>query len=508
MAVDTKRIAKNTIYMYIRMIIIMGVSFYTSRVVLDKLGVDDYGLFNAVGGVVGMLSFLNNTLAKGTSRFLTFELGNNNADRLKATFSTAFYSHLMLMVLLLIVLETAGVWFLNNKLVIPDGRMFAAQWVYQISLLTMCLGVLQVPFTSCVIAHEDMSLYAYLSIFEAVGKLAIVYVLSISAFDKLILYSALIFLMQLLVFFIYIGFNKHKYSESKLQRIFDQQIFKNMLGFSGWNIIANLSETLKMQGSNILINMFFRPALVAAMAISNQVTAILMNFIYQFTTVLEPQIIKTYAAGDYKSSQKLNLDSTILVFDLVIVIFLPLIFVIEPILDLWLVEVPENTVQFIQVALATQIAGVFNVTLYTPMVASGKLKTNSLWGLYLGVGQFAVVYFIYKSGGDVMCLPYSMFTVAMVFSLLVKPYIAYKEIGYDIKNIVLCFYSCFKVLILSVLLTWLADWFLVPKELYQYLTLLIISVLIIMSCSFIFMEKSVRIKLINIVKERLRVSKS
>lgn len=502
MAVDTKKIAKNTIYMYIRMIIIMGVSFYTSRVVLDKLGVEDYGLYNAVAGVVGMLTFLNNTLAKGTSRFLTFELGNNNLDRLKATFSTAFFTHLMLVVLLLIVLETVGLWFLNNKLVIPEERISATQWVYQISLLTMSLGVIQVPYTSSIIAHEDMSMYAYLSIFEAAGKLAIVYVLSISSLDKLVLYSALIFLIQLLVFIIYYIFNRYRYIESKLQRVFDKQIFKDMLGFSGWNIIANLTETLRMQGSNILINLFFRPAMVAAMAISNQITGILMNFIYQFTTAINPQIIKAYAAGDYKASQKLCLDSTIFVFDLVLLIFLPLIFVIDPILHLWLVEVPDFTVRFVQVALATQIVGVFNVTLYTPMLASGKLKTNSLFGLYIGVGQYVVVYFIYRFGGSVMYLPYSLFTVATISSLIVKPFIAYKEIGYNVKDMGHCFYLCLKVFIPSVLMTWLANWYIAPKDYLQYFILLMISVMSILVCSFFFMEKAIRTKLINNIKQR------
>ena len=377
---DNKRIAKNTIFLYFRMIIIMAVSFFTSRVVLDKLGVNDYGLFNAVAGVVGMLAFLNNTLAKGTSRFLTFELGNGNMDKLKRTFSTAFFSHIILMIIMLVVLETAGIWFLNHKLVIPEDRLWAAHWVYQFSLVTMCISMVQVPYTSSIISHEDMSLYAYLSIGEAVAKLLIVYILSVSTFDKMVLYAALLSSVQLLTFGVYYVFCRSRYVESALMRVFDKSIFKEMLGFCGWNTIAFLSESLKLQGSNILINMFFRPSLVAAQAVANQVTTTAMNFVYQFTTALNPQIIKSYAAGDYEDSQKLTLQSTVFVFDLVLLICLPLYYVIEPLLDIWLVEVPEMTVDFIRITLISQVLGVFNVTFYTPMLASSKLKSNSRWG--------------------------------------------------------------------------------------------------------------------------------
>ena len=499
---DVERIAKNTIFMYIRMFIIMGVTIYTSRVVLDKLGVDDYGLFNAVAGVVGMLTFLNNTLAKGTSRFLTFELGNNNEERLKTTFSTAFYAHMLLMVLVVIVLETVGLWFLNHKLVIPEDRMYAAQWVYQISILTMCVGVIQVPYTSSIIAHEDMGLYAYLGILEAVGKLAIVYVLSISDIDKLILYSILLLLMQSIIFGVYYVFNRRKYIESKLRSIFDREIFKEMLGFSGWNIIANLAETLKLQGSNILINLFFRPALVAAMAVSNQITNVLMNFVYQFTTALNPQIIKSYASGNFEESERLTLQSTVFVFDLVLLICLPLFFVIDPILNLWLVEVPEQTADFVRIALVSQVLGVFNVTFYTPMIASGKLKTNSLWAIYLGIGQFVLAYVLYKLGFGVLWLPYLLLATTLVYSFYIKPKVLYKEMGYNMKQILRCYWRCFKVLCPAVLSSGAVFYLLKPNNIIQYAIVLCSTVVIVFICSLAFMDKDSRTLFAQFIKNK------
>lgn len=501
---DNKRIAKNTIFLYFRMIIIMAVSFFTSRVVLDKLGVNDYGLFNAVAGVVGMLAFLNNTLAKGTSRFLTFELGNGNMDKLKRTFSTAFFSHIMLMIIMLVVLETAGIWFLNHKLVIPEDRLWAAHWVYQFSLVTMCISMVQVPYTSSIISHEDMSLYAYLSIGEAVAKLLIVYILSVSTFDKMVLYAALLSSVQLLTFGVYYVFCRSRYVESALMRVFDKSIFKEMLGFCGWNTIAFLSESLKLQGSNILINMFFRPSLVAAQAVANQVTTTAMNFVYQFTTALNPQIIKSYAAGDYEDSQKLMLQSTVFVFDLVLLICLPLYFVIEPLLDIWLVEVPEMTVDFIRITLISQVLGVFNVTFYTPMLASGKLKSNSMWGLYLGCGQFVVIYILYKLGYDVLWLPYILLLSTVIYAFYIKPRILYKEIGYKIKDMAICYWNCFKVLLPSVLIAAGVNYLLTPDSLIEQGVMLLNAVLSVLACSFLFMEKSLRIRVIELIKNKIK----
>lgn len=489
--------------MYLRMILVMGITIFTSRVVLDKLGVDDYGLYNAVAGVVGMLSFLNNTLSKGTSRFITFEIGTGDGTSLKKTFSTAFYTHVFLMIILLFFLETVGLWFLDNKLVIPDDRLYASRCVYQISLLTMCIGVIQVPFTSCIIAYEDMSLYAYLGIFEAVCKLIVAYLLIVANVDKMILYALLMLCIHLMVFLVYVLFCNKKYSEASYYKKFDSQIFRNILSFSGWNVIANLTETLKAQGSSVLVNIFFKPALVAAQAVSNQVTNILLNFVYQFTTALNPQIIKLYAEGERYASKKLTLQSTIFVFDLVLIICLPLIYVIEPILYIWLVEVPENTVNFIRISLVTQIVNVFNITFYTPMVASGKLRSNSVWGVFLGLGQFALAYILYRMGYDVLCLPYLLLISTCIYSFLVKPFVLYKEIDYKIKEMLLCYADCFKVLLPSVILTLGLNYIISPDSLIDYSIISVGTILIILIFAILGLNKEMRYRLFKIIRVKV-----
>ena len=277
-----------------------------------------------------------------------------------------------------------------------------------------------------------------------------------------------------------------------------------MLGFCGWNTIAFLAESLKLQGSNILINMFFRPSLVAAQAVANQVTTMAMNFVYQFTTALNPQIIKSYAAGDYEDSQKLTLQSTVFVFDLVLLICLPLYFVIEPLLDIWLVEVPEMTVDFIRIALISQVLGVFNVTFYTPMLASGKLKSNSMWGLYLGCGQFVVIYILYKLGYDVLWLPYILLLSTVIYAFYIKPRILYKEIGYKIKDMAICYWNCFKVLLPSVLIAAGVNYLLTPETLIEQGVMLLSAVLSVSACSFLFMEKSLRIRVIELIKNKIK----
>ena len=501
---DNKRIAKNTMFLYIRMILIMTVTLYTSRVVLDKLGVSDYGLFNAVGGVVGILSFLNNTLATGTSRFITFSIGKEDKKELIATFSTAFYTHLILGIILLIILESIGLWFLFNKIIIPNDRMEAALWVYQLSLLTISISLLQVPFTSLVIANEDMNIYAYFGIFEVIFKLGVVYLLSIIAFDKMITYSFLLLLVQFSVLFFFYIVCRKNYPNVRLKFIFDREIFNKMMGFSGWSIIANLSETLKLQGSNVLISMFFRPSFVAAQALSIQVTNALMNFTYQFTTAINPQIIKLYAVKDYDASKQLTLRSTVLVFDLVLLICLPLIFCIEPILNLWLVEVPEGTIVFLRLSLIAQIVGVFNSTFYIPMVASGKLRSNSLSGVYVGVGQFVLSYFLYKSGAGLYTLPSILLCTTILYSLIIKPFILIREIDYKINELLKCYFLSAKVAIPSTILSAMFYFITNPTTILQYALILVTTIIIVLICSALFMEKQIRDILYAFIKSKIQ----
>ncbi len=488
--------------MYIRLIVVMAVTLYTARVVLDKLGAEDYGIFNAVAGVVGMLSFLNNTLAKGTSRFLTFALGKDDRQSLSETFSTALISHLILAVIIVLILEFVGTWFVSHKLIIPENRMTAALWCFHISLIPTFFGIIMVPFSASIIAHEDMNIYAYVGLFEAGAKLGIVYLLTITTLDKLVFYSCLLAVVQLFLFVFYVLFCRKKYSESRASWVFKKNILKDMLGFSGWNLITHFAVMLKVQGTNILIGMFFKPVIVAAQAIANQVTTALMNFVYNFTTALNPQIIKSYAIGNYEDSKKLTLESTVFVFDLVLLICLPFFFTIETVLNIWLVDVPDYTVVFCRFILAAQILDVFNVTFYTPMIASGKLKTNSIWAIALELLKFLFLYVVFKIGMSVLWLQYSLIFFTAIWSFLVKPAILRNEIGYEWKELLDCYFSCGKVLIPSIILSSVL-YLIIGDSLFQQIILFCGIVIIVSVNSLLFMKSSLRKRLFELVLAKI-----
>lgn len=502
---DNKRIAKNTLFLYFRMILVMGVTLYTSRVVLDKLGVDDYSLYNVVGGVVGMLSFINGTLSIGTSRFLTFELGRNDAKKLYETFNTAFYTHLLVGIALAIFLETAGLWFVCNKLMIPADRMDAAIIVYQISILTSIVSIAQVPYTSLIMAYERMGIYAYISILEALGKLAIVYTLCISQYDKLIVYAVLIAVVQILTSLAYVIYCNRFFVESCLGFVFSRSIFKSLMGFSGWNIMANLSETIKMQGYLVLLNMFFQPFVVAAQTIGNQVAGALMQFINNFRNAINPQIIKLYAGGDYEESKRLTMSTTVLVFDLVLLLGLPAIFVMDTIMSIWLVDVPPYAVLFTQYIIAQRILSTFDASFYIPMMAEGKIKTNSILASFSGPGLFLLLYIIYKLGGDVMWMQYLGLMVLAFFGFLIKPYLlVHDEKGYCYSDFVPCFVTCGKVTLLSVFLSYVFYKLIGTSSILLSVCVFFSVFFSVVLSSYVFMEKSMRAKMIAMVRSAVK----
>lgn len=289
---NNKRIAKNTLLLYFRMLITMLVSLYTSRVVLQTLGISDYGLYNVVGGVVTMFTFINGTLATGTQRFLTFELGANNKEKLHKVFNTAMALHELLALVLFLLVETVGLWFLYNKMNIEPGRMDAAFWVFQFSCITMLINVIQVPYISSIISHEKMDIYAYMSIFDVVMKLLIVFLIQVVDYDKLILYGFLYLIVNCISALIYNVYCRRLFEECKISRVFDKKIFKEMMNFSGWNIFGCASVTFQGEGVNILLNMFFGTVVNAARGIAFQVNAIVVQFVGNFQMAVNPQIVK------------------------------------------------------------------------------------------------------------------------------------------------------------------------------------------------------------------------
>lgn len=411
---NNKRIAKNTMLLYVRMLFIMAVQLFTSRVVLNTLGVVDYGIYNVVGGVVTMFAFLNGAMVTSTQRYITFELGKGNMQRLKEVFTTCMQIHLLISLIIIILGETIGLWFLYEKMVIPEDRFFAAMWVYQLSILTMCVQVMSVPYNSDIVAHEQMGVFAAISVIEVVLKLAVVYMLVIGDFDKLILYAILIAVIQLLIRFFYTKYcNKH-FVESRLIRTFDKQLTKEMGKFMGWNIWGNLAATLFGTGINLLLNVFFGPVVNAARAVAVQVETAIAQFSSNFLMAVNPQITKLYAQGNLQDMHKLLFRASKFTFILMLVISLPVVVETDMILKLWLKIVPDYTVIFLRLLLAIVTIDSVARPLMTAAAATGdvKLYQSLIGGILLSIVPIA--YMVLKLGGS----PASVYVVHLVICII------------------------------------------------------------------------------------------
>lgn len=485
------------------MIFVMAITLFSSRIVLEKLGVTDFGVYSSVGGVVAMLGFLNGTLSTGTSRFITFELGKGNSQKLKETFSTAFYTHLILAFVVVGVLVLGGTYFISYKLVIPENLKIPALWTFYISVFTAFISITQVPYTSMIIASERMSIYAYIGIIEACGKLGVAYAISIAPVEKLIWYALLTAGLQFIVAFSYRIYCRRHYIESRLCLLFKKNIFKELLQFSGWSLIANISQILSTQGLIVLINMFFAPAIAAAQAIGNQISAAMAQFSSNFMTAINPQIIKLYSAGDYEASRKLNLQTTILVWDLMLLIGLPLIVCMKPLIHLWLVDVPPYAIIFAQYMVASQIINTFSMTFYVPMIASGELRNNSIACVWITGIEFGLLYWLLKSGFDVMWVQYITIMQSLVFGLGVKPYILCHKIGYKVKEMLHCYWQCLKSAILPILSCFIVIYAInINENLINVMSVVLLIISSVIISSFMCLKKQERQKIFSLIHKR------
>lgn len=488
---DRKRLVKNTLYMYARMILIMIVSIYTSRVVLVKLGVDDYGLYNAIASIVAMISFLNVTLSTSTSRFLTFDLGRGNLKKLRNTFSTAFYMHISLAVCVLLIMETIGLWYMNNIFIIPEGREFAVHIVFQISILTTIISVVQVPYTAAIMAHENLSVYAYVGIFDVFARLGVVYLLSISSIDHMVFYALLIALIQIIVTSTYLLITRFKYAETQLIWHFSKETFSSMMDFTGWTAVANLSNTMIVQGGIVLLNLFFSPVLVASKALANQISHAVMQFVGNFRVALNPQIIKLYATGEFDEFKKWSLRSAVITVDLLLVIGLPFIVTMKTIMGIWLVEIPPFAVEFAQLSVLSQIISSISSSTYIPFVASGKLKLNAIFGGISGFLYFIILYLIFMNGGGVLWIQWLYLILSLFTAIIYRPYLLHKEIGFTYKEVYMCFWNCLKPIIVSCIISYLLQFFW-GNEVWQQIILFILVFSVACVCSLFFFEPILR----------------
>ena len=375
---DTKRIAKNTFFMYIRMFVMMLVSLYTSRVILNVLGVEDYGTYNVVGGVVSMFSLLTASMSASISRYLTFSLGKGDYETLRRVFSVSVEVQIAMAVVIVLAVEAVGVWFLNTQMKIPPERMVAANWVMQCSLISFVVGLLMVPYNASIISHERMNIYAYISIWDAVMKLVIVYALYVSPFDKLKSYAVLLLIVSTLTTVIYWVYCLRNFEECRFQIVKDKRLVKEMASFAGWGMLGDGAWMLNTQGVNILMNLFFGVVLNAARGVATTVDNVVQSFVRNFMVALNPQITKSYASGDYEYMHRLIFMGSKYSYFLMLFFFVPISLETRTILTLWLKIVPDYAVVFTQLTLMSTMCFMLGNTLITAIQATGQIRMYSI----------------------------------------------------------------------------------------------------------------------------------
>lgn len=395
---NNKRIAKNTILLYFRTMFVMVIALYTSRVILNELGVDDYGIFNAVGGVVAMFTVISSALSSSISRFITYELGHGDKSRLSAIFSTSLNIQFAIAAIVLILCEIGGVWFLNCKMSIPPDRLVAANWVLQCSLLSFCVGLISVPYNACIIAHEHMSAFAYISVLEAVLKLVICYMLITSPWDQLITYAVLMLAVSVLIRIVYGVYCSNHFEECHYHIVKDKPLLREMTSFAGWGFFTNMAWVFNTQGVNLLVNVFFGVALNAARGIATQVEGAVLQFVNNFTTAINPQITKCYGAGEKEAMFSLVCRGAKFSLLLLLFIAVPLELETEYILTLWLKIVPNHAVTFIRLVIIGIMVNALGNTGYTACMATGNIKKYVLSITTVGILVFPLTWVAYKLG--------------------------------------------------------------------------------------------------------------
>jgi O-antigen/teichoic acid export membrane protein len=504
---NNKRIAKNTLFLYFRTMLTMIVSLYTSRVILNTLGIVDYGLNNVVAGVITLFSFLNGALGASTSRFLTFELGRNDTEKLKNVFRTAFNIHAALAVIIVIFCETAGLWIVNHVLVIPPERLFACNIIYQYVVVSALLSITQVPLNASIIAHERMNVYAYLGISDAVLKLAVAYLITVSTFDKLITLGALNLCVSFGMYLFYHIYCKKHFSEYNFRLKTDKKLNREMIGFSTWSLLGQLQVMLKNQGINILINIFFGPAVNAANAIAYQVNHAITNFSNNFTTAMQPQIIKSYAANEREQMKALVFRAGKFSFFLLMILSIPACLEIDIILKLWLKNVPEYASVLTRLIIILTLIDAYTFSTYTPVYAVGKLKNYQLTLTCIYLLNLPLAYVCYMFGAS----PSAALIISIILNIICMParlYFLKKSVNIGIieyfKNVILI--NVF-VLVPSTIL---------PIFVYLYLPygfgrLLLVSITsVISSVIFIYLlglKKNERQITIRLLKDKLNLLK-
>ena len=491
--VSNKRIAKNTILLYVRMVLTMLVSLYTSRVILNTLGIEDYGIYNVVGGIVTMFAFLNSAMITSTQRYITYALGKGNMNRLGVVFSTSIHIHAIIALIIIVLAETIGMWFFYNKLVIPDARMNAAMWVLQVSILTMAIQIMNVPFNATIIAHEDMGIFALFSVIETSLKLGIVFLLLLFDYDKLILYAILVACVQFFITLTYILYSHHHYEETHFMHKKDIPLLREMSKFAGWNLWGNLAAMMMGTGLNMMLNMFFGPTINAARAIAVQVESVLSQFSSNFMMAVNPQITILYAKENITEMHKLIFRSSKFSFILLLIISLPIIFEAKTILTLWLKIVPDYTISFLRILLLIMLINITSSPLQTAAAATGKVKRyqSIIGGILLAI--VPISYVVLKNGGDPNSV-YIVYLLVCSIALIARLLIIKSLIDLSLKqyffHVIL---RCTIVFIVSFLISSIFSIILPNGLIYSILSCVLIATIVLIISYTIGLTKTERL---------------
>ena len=473
---NNKRIAKNTLLLYFRMLLMMFVTLFTSREVLDKLGVTDYGIYNVVGGVVAMLGFLNSSMSNAVQRYLSFEIGKNNEAGVNRIFNVSLFAHAGIAVFVFVVMEIVGVWYLNTHMNIPAERMDAANWVLQCSIFTTLFTIVQVPYNAIIISKEQMGIYAYISILEVVLKLLVVYMLAIGNFDKLKLYSVLIMVVTIGIVMIYRFYCTRKYKEAKFKLIKDWNLLKQIVGFASWNMLGELAWVFTGQGVNIILNSFFGPVVNAARGLAEQVNGAVNRFVANFQTAVNPQLIKNYASDQLGEMKTLLFRSTRFSYYLLLALSLPIILKMDFILHLWLKEVPDYTTGFCQLVLVSSLVSTLSNLLAQVARAYGKIRNYQIIVSIFLFLNFPLSYIVLKFG----CSPLS----SMFVNIGVNTMLLFVRLRLTNRMIQMTYGSFIRNVLLPVIIV-TAVALVIPLIIYFMLDNSIISFIIVCLVSFV-----------------------
>lgn len=506
---NNKRIVKNTFFLYGRMLFSMLVSLYTARAILNALGVEDFGIYNVAGGFVGMLSFLNASMSGATSRFLTFELGKDDRDKLHHTFASSVIIHFFIALFVVLICETIGLWYVNNKLVVPADSMQDVNWLYQFAIIGTFLSIIQTPFSAVIMSHEKMDIYAYFDIFGVLLKLGLVFFLQFYMGDRLFLWGLLIFLHSLLMVGIYFVYCVTHYRETHFKFVWKPDILKPMLSFSGWDLYGNLSVLIRTQGVNLLLNLFLGPIVNAATAIATQVQGAIMGFGSNLISAIRPQLIKQYAVGDYTYMFKLLSGGMKMTCLLLSVLTIPLLIELEYILHLWLGIVPEYTINICRLTLIFNFFAGISILLAAIIHAIGRMKRISFINGTIYLMVLPITYIIFKFGEVKPWIPYLINIIGISIGVLsnlwtIKLYIP----SFDFKDFL------WKDYILSLLLffgAWIICWplsLVLPQGLGRLVIItLTTTILLCFIGYFYYIPESIRIRIKGFINKKLKYRK-